>query len=196
MAKAAKAGKTASVYERNLAALGLKKTAEDAIFPAQISAGTIKDIGPNPPDGASESGEEQPPEPSDVDSQKRMLESSQAAINYTRREAKADPKKDLGAVVNEPALSASKDDVLQRVFEHTNEAGAKIASAQSAQLVQIAAARAVMEKVAQQFGQKPAPKTAAASKPAAKPKKTKTSMMPGMAPNNPQAASGFNARRM
>jgi hypothetical protein len=179
--EAAEAAKQASAYARNLAALGLSKQAEDAINPAQISAGRITDIGPNPPDGATESGEGQPSEPSDVTSQKRLIDSNQAAINYTRREAKADPKRDLGQVLNEPALSSSTDSTLRSVLEHTESAGAKIASAS---LTKVAAARAILNKLAQ----------AQPTKVAAGGKKKKLSMMGGGgAPNNPQAASGFNA---
>lgn len=174
---AAQANKQASVYARNLLALGLKKQAEDAINPAQISAGKIDDIGVNSPDGATPAGVGVPSEPSDVNSQKRLIESNLAAIGYTRREAKSDPKKDLGAVLNEPALSAEHDRTLNEAFDHTEEAGAKIGSAQT---LKIAAARAVLNKLAQQqvVG-----------------KKTKKSMMGGAggAPNTPQAASGFTA---
>ena len=183
------AAKQASIYERNLTALGLRKTAEDAIFPAQIDAARISDVGPNPPDGATESGEGQPSEPSDVTSQKRLIDSNQAAINATRRETKADPKRDLNQILNEPALSASTDQTLQRVLEHTDSAGAKIAQANAASLEKTAAARVVLDRLAQMHNVK-----TGAAPTAAPPKKKKTSMMGGGgAPSTPQASSGFNA---
>ena len=171
-------------YARNLWALGLRKQAEDAINPAQISAGTRNDIGPNPPEGASAAGEEVPAEPSDVNSQKRLIDSNEAAISYKRREAKSDPKGDLAHILNEPALSAEHDSTLRQAFEHTDEAGAKIAQ----RLERVAASRAILNKLAQQ--QKAA--SGCAAPPA---KKTKKAMMggAGSAPTTPQAASGFSA---
>lgn len=178
MAAEEAAGKTASArFARNLMVLGLYKQAEDAINPAQISAQKIDDIGDTPPDGAVGSGEGAPSEPSDVASQKRkMVSSNEAAINYTKRDAKGDPKQDLGDILSEPALSASTDATLDRTLDHTDAAGAKI----SHQLAKVAAARAVITKIAQAHGVKVGGK------------KTKKSMMGG-APNTPQAASGFSA---
>jgi len=170
--------KTASILARNLMALGLYKQAEDAINPAQISAGKIDDIGDQPPDGAVGSGEGAPAEPSDVNAQKRkMVSSNEAAINYTKRDAKADPKGDLGDVLSEPALSASTDATLDKTLDNTDEAGAKISSARR-DLSKVAAARAVLAKVAQCHG--------------VQSKKVKRATMGG-APSTPQAASGFTA---
>ena len=179
------APKTGSVYARNLMAVGLYKQAEDAIFPAQIDAGKINDtIGPNLPDGVSASETDGPPEPSDVNSQKNLIASNEAAINYKKQQAKADPKHDLGAIINEPALSMQHDRTLREAFDHTEEAGTKFASV-NASLTKTAAARAVLAKLAEQQ------KTAGEPP---KSKKTKKAMMGGgSAPNTPQAASGFNA---
>jgi len=135
--------KEASLHTRNLQALGLHKQAEDAINKASISAGMTQ-TGATPPEGASPAGEQVPSEPSDVNKQKRMISSNDAAINYTKREAKADPKKDVGHVVNEPALSASSDTTLSQAFTHTQEAGAKIAS----NMMRTAAAQALLSKLA------------------------------------------------
>lgn len=135
---------SSAIYERNLALLGLHKVAEDAINPAKISAGKTQ-VGATPPHGASPSEEGIPAEPSDVTSQKRkMVDSNMAAINYTKRDAKADPKADLRDVHGEPALSASTDTVLNQALDHTQEAGAKISSAN----VKLAAARALVAKIA------------------------------------------------
>lgn len=167
------------MYARNLAALGLSKVAEDAIDPAQVSAETMDDIGAAFPDGSSPSEEGVPSEPSDVSSQKeQMLSSNEAAINYTKRDAKGDPKSDLGDILSEDALSSSTDKTLDETLDHTDEAGAKISSARA----QTAAAKAILAKLA-------------GSMPKAAGKKTKKSMMGGggSAPSNPQAASGFSA---
>lgn len=178
IAQAAEAEKAASVLlARNLASLGLYKAAEDAINPSQISAGKE----PKEPELASASEEGTPNEPSDVNKQKALISSNQAAIDYTKRQAKADPKGDVGDVVTEPAQSASTDSVLNQALTHTNEAGAKIASAD---LTRLAGARAVLTKLAQ-----------AHNVPVGEGKKKKLSMMGGAGgvPNNPKAASGFNA---
>ena len=75
----------------------LNKLAEDALNPANISAAPAAAQGAEAPVGASGSEDgPAPDEPADVDSQKGMVASNEAAINYTKRDAKADPKRDLG----------------------------------------------------------------------------------------------------
>lgn len=119
------------------------KQAEDAINPAQITTG--KDT---PPD-ASASEEGVPAQPSDVNNQQRMVSSNQAAINYTKREAKADPKADLNKVLTEPAQTKTTDKTLDKVLDHTNQAGAKISSVVSPDdKVKIASVRALLSKLA------------------------------------------------
>lgn len=105
------------------------KQAEDAINPAQISSPGNVDPA-QPPPGASASGEDVPAEPGDVTSQKRLIQSNEAAINYTKQQAKADPKKDVAQVLAEPPLSSSTDKVLNLAFDSTGQAGVKISSAQ------------------------------------------------------------------
>lgn len=123
--------------------LSQTKQAEDAINPAQISSpATITDQ-TAPPPGASESGKDVPSEPSDVTSQKSMISSNQAAIDYTRREAKADPKSDVNKVLTEPALSSSTDKTLNQVLDQGVET-AKISEA-----TKVAAARALLVKLAE-----------------------------------------------
>lgn len=119
------------------------KLAEDAINPAQISGGTIP-VG-EPPEGVRASGEAGPSEPADVSSQKRLISSNEAAINFTKGQAKADPKSDVNKVLTEPALSSAHDDVLQRAFDNTERAGVKISS-----LVRSSATRALLEKMAEE----------------------------------------------
>jgi hypothetical protein len=165
--------------QRNFAML--KKLAEDAINPAQISAGGASAQGAEAPDGASAAQDGPiPPEPSDVNSQKSMISSNDAAINYTKRQAKADPKKDLGHVLSEPALSSATDKTLERAFDHTNQAGAKIASSR---LTKTAAAHALLLKMAEEVE---------AEKATAKGKKEKNSNMGGGL-STPSGQSGFNA---
>lgn len=106
----------------------IRKLAEDAINPAQISASKGPDA-TTPPEGVSASGEGVPSEPSDVTSQKAMIASNEAAINYTKGQAKADPKKDVNQVLTEPALSAATDKVLAEAFDNTGAAGVKISAA-------------------------------------------------------------------
>jgi hypothetical protein len=115
------------------------KLAEDAINPAKIDGGGTVDPA-KPPPGASASGEDVPSEPGDVSRQKGMISSNESAINYTKRDAKADPKSDVAQTLDEPPLSASTDPVLQKTLDHTSSAGVKISSAKS------------MAKTAQQVG--------------------------------------------
>ena len=165
-------GGGSSLLARNFTALGLYKQAEDAINSASVSAGKTE-TGATPPEGASASEEQVPSEPSDVNSQKAMIASNQAAIDYTKRQAKADPKKDVGHVVDEPAMSASTDTTLNQAFEHTQQAGAKIAS----NMMRTAAAQALLSKLAEN------------AKVEAKSKKEKNSM--GL--STPAGQSGFQA---
>ena len=128
------------ILSRNLARLGIQKTAEDAINPAHITGGAAV-----PPE-ASASGEKVPSEPADVNSQKNLIGSNEAAINFTKGEAKRDPKSDAGKVWTEPALSAATDKTLQEAFAHTGAAGVKI----SHQLSKTAAAQAMLERMVEE----------------------------------------------
>lgn len=149
------------------------KLAEDRINPAHISAGAAV------PPAASASGEGVPSEPSDVTSQKRMIASNEAAINYTKREAKEDPKSDLRKVLSEPPLSSSTDHILQQHFDATGKAGVKIASAMPS-LSMTAAAQALLVKMAEQQEKKG---------------KEKKSNMPGSYDlSTPAGQSGFKAQ--
>jgi hypothetical protein len=147
------------------------KLAEDAINPAHISAGPAA-----PPSGTA-SGEGVPSEPSDVTSQKRMIASNEAAINYTKGEAKADPKSDLSMILTEPALSSSTDRVLQEAFDASSRAGSKIASAEPT-LTQSAAASAYLQKLAEMQ---------------VKGKEKKSNMPGGYDLSTPSGQSGFKA---
>lgn len=155
----------------------LMKKAEDELNPAQIQAG--KD---NPPD-ASASGVDVPKQPSDVRSQvNSMLSSNQAAIDYTKGEAKADPKSDVDQVLEQPALTRSGDSVLHKVLDNTSQAGVKISASKApfgGDTTKVAAARALLSNLMDKVA-------------AEKKNKEKKSMM-GNAPSSPSASSGFTA---
>lgn len=70
---------------------------------------------------------------------RRLIASNQAAIDATKRDAKGPVKTQLSELLEEPALSSSTDPVLNNNLQNTGKAGVKIA-----------AARAALEKVAQQ----------------------------------------------
>lgn len=124
--------------------LSAVKTAEDAINPAKISAGAAV-----PPEtsaageagGAPAGGQPQGPT--------SLVSSNDAARNYTKGEAKSQVKGQLAKVLSEPALSSAHDNVLQKTLSHTGQAGVKISSQVSPEL-KTAAARAVLEKMAEE----------------------------------------------
>jgi len=128
----------------------LQKHAEDDNNPSNISAGAASAVGAPPPPLASASEEKVPSQPPDVSKQESLVGSNQSAINYTKQQAKADPKKDVNKVLTEPALSKSTDPVLQNTLDHASSAGVKISSAQKMRdsAVQVAGARALLSKLA------------------------------------------------
>lgn len=140
------------------------KQAEDAINPAHISAGKVAG---GSPEGVSASEENVPKQPAGATG---LVASNQAAINYTRRDAKAPEKSQMNPRLNEPMMSTSTDSTLQKTLAHTNEAGAKIAG----DLTRTAAAQALLSKFAEDA------RAAAAKK--------KTANMPGS--NDLSTASG------
>lgn len=142
----APAAEPQDIFARNLARLGIEKRAEDAIFPAQISAGPAQGQGEEAPPGASAAEQQVPSEPADVNSQKTMISSNDAAINYTKQQAKRDPKSDLGKVWTEPALSSATDKTLQEAFDNTGNAGVKI----SHDLAKTAAAQAMLQRMVEE----------------------------------------------
>lgn len=137
--KAPEMPKESSVISMIRKAASAKKVAEDANNPAQISAGKE----PGPAASGTASGEAVPSQPADVNAQTRLIESNQAAINYTKRDAKRDPVSDAGKVYNAPVM---KDPVLNQVFENSGKAGVKTSSANDA--MKVAAARAILSKLA------------------------------------------------
>ncbi len=146
------------------------KQAEDAINPAQISAGAAV-----PPDtsAAGESGGA--PAGGTPQGPTGLVASSESAINYTKGTAYENRKKDLGQYFAEPALKAEHDNVLQVAFENTGKAGPKIASAEpavgekgrepapAAASVKTAAARVLLTKLAASIDEKQASGTSASA---------------------------------
>jgi len=131
---------------------GRMKAAEDAINPAHISAGAAV------PPATSAAGEKAKQQPAGGAPQgpTGMVASTDAARHYTKGQAYANRKQDLGKYFNEPALAAAHDNVLQVAFGHTSQAGPKIASAEGADQppppaevsVKTAAASALLSKLA------------------------------------------------
>jgi hypothetical protein len=120
--------------------LQMTKSAEDAINPAQISAGAA--VAPDT-SSAGESGGA--PAGGQPEGPTGLVGSNEAAINYTRGQAKAPMKSQLAAVLTEPALSAAHDSTLDKAFDNTGKAGVKISHS-----LRSSAARAVLEKMAEE----------------------------------------------
>ena len=112
----------------------IRKVAEDSLSPSKIEAGKQ-----NPPD-SSASEEAVPAQPSDVSSQAAMVGSNDAAIDYKKRDAKANPKADVNQLLEQPALSRKHDPVLHQVLDNAGKAGVKL----SHDATKIAAARALL----------------------------------------------------
>ena len=119
------------------------KQAEDAINPAQISAGKAV-----PPDtsAAGESGGE--PVGGAPRGPTSLVGSNEAAQNYTKGQSHGPRREELGKYFAEPALSSTHDSTLRDVFVHTGQAGTKFASAAAESPVKTAAARVLLSKLA------------------------------------------------
>jgi len=104
--------------------------------------GIMKKLADVPPE-ATASEESVPSLPGPAASQRKMIDSNEAARDYTKRDAKAEPKERMGEVLDEPAQKKSTDAVLQNNLSNTSEAGVKISSAKAA------AARALLSKIAE-----------------------------------------------
>jgi hypothetical protein len=111
------------------------KIAEDAINPAKISAGPA--AAPSGLESGQSGGVASPP-------RAEMVSSNESATNLTRGKTKAHEKSELKTYWNQPALTSKADNVLQKAFSHTGEAGVKISSSTAAG----AAARALLDKLA------------------------------------------------
>jgi len=106
---------------------------------ANIRAGSEPLVNPN----ASASEENVPKLPGAAESQRDLIDTLERAINYDKGDAKAEPKRQMGQVLDEPAQKKSTDPVLQNNLDATGQAGVKISH------VKAAAARAYLRKIAE-----------------------------------------------
>ncbi len=144
------ARKTASTTFDNLVDYllhGQKKEAEDAINPAKIKGSkgdksALPTSAAEQPGGAPVGGMPKGP--------RKLVHSIEAAINFKPRDAYANRKEDLRKYVDEPPLSAKTDKTLQQAFENTGRAGTKISSATPEDATKVAAARALISKLAEE----------------------------------------------
>lgn len=121
--------KTASFRERYISVL--RKRAADAENPASIASAKSTALPEDQPDKVKR--------PAEVKSQEKLVGSNQAAIDVTKRQAKAVPKKRIAEVLSEPAQTRATDKILDENLgkKVVDQAGAKVASA-----------RALLKKVA------------------------------------------------
>lgn len=117
------------------------KTAADAENRAQISAGREPLVNPN----ASAAEESVPKLPGPAQSQANLVQTKDPTkpADITKGQAKAEPKRQMGEVLDEPAQKKSTDPVLHNNLAAAGQAGVKLSS------VQAAAAREYLRKVAQ-----------------------------------------------
>lgn len=184
-----------SLYKQNLARM--TKQSASTSFAAQIrkmaedsNSSNIEAGSQNPPN-ASASEEGVPKQPSDVTSQvSSMLSSNQAAIDYKKQKAKADPKSDVNQVLSQPALTQAHDPVLQKTLDNTGKAGVKLSSVRGAAegTIKVAAARAILSNLMEK-----AAKDGCGSKDGKDGKKKEKDSMLNSAPSDPSSASGFSA---
>lgn len=123
-----------------------QKIAEDAINPAHISAGPA--VAPV----TMESGEAPKEQPAGGAPQgpTGLIASNASAADYKKSQSHGPRRSELKAYFNEPALTMSTDRTLAEAFTHTGEAGTKFASAGVGTGTKVAAARAVLSKLAEE----------------------------------------------
>lgn len=123
----------------------MDKMAADSVDPASVGAKVTNPHQSSPPGvSASEQGPK-PSQPGEATKQESMINSNQAAIDYTKQQAKAVPKARMGEVLSEPAQKKSTDPVLHNNLDAASSAGVKLSSVTKA-----AAARALLRKVAEE----------------------------------------------
>lgn len=118
----------------------MNKMAADGELPAKIK-GKNSDVIPS----CSPSEEGVPSLPGEASKQESLIMSLDKAINYTKQQAKAVPKKRMGEVLTEPAQKKSTDPVLHENLDATSGAGVKLSSVEK-----VAAARALLQKIAEE----------------------------------------------
>jgi len=131
--KSKKAAKSLSVKNaRDL----IRKLAEDALNPAQISAGTMPELqtaeGANPAQMQGTPAGEGVPDTKGSDQGREGISSIMAAINATKNDLKGNrTRSEMSNYLNTPALDSSSDSVLQQSLENASSAGVKIAATKS-----------------------------------------------------------------
>jgi hypothetical protein len=125
------------------------KVAEDAINPAQISAGAAV-----PPDTSASGEAGGQPVGGAPQGPSSLVGSNESARDYKRDQAYSPRKGELKQYFNEPALTMSTDKTLAEAFDHTSQAGTKFASAGVGTGTKVAAARAVLSKLAEEAEEK------------------------------------------
>ena len=138
MAKARRDGVPPHVARAMLKVAGIK-VAEDALNPAQISAGTEPELQSEPGVPSqlmqgSEAGSNTPRETAPTSGEgagRDLLSSNEAAMNATKRQAKQQNKGALSELLTEPAMSSATDKTLEKSLDNTSSAGVKISSAQA-----------------------------------------------------------------
>jgi len=117
----------------------LRKTAADAENPASFSAGTTPLENPD----ASASEENVPKHPPAAQAQANLVQTKDPTkpADITKQQAKAEPKRQMGEVLDEPAQKKSTDPVLHENLDAAGQAGVKLSSSK--------AARAFLRKIAQ-----------------------------------------------
>lgn len=121
----------------------MTKMGENALNPAKVGA-KVTNPHQSSPEGAAPAEEGVPSQPGETSKQEKLVSSLAKAISYTKKDAKAVPKKRMGEVLTEPAQKKSTDPVLQNNLSAASSAGVKIAS------MQAAAARVLLEKIAEE----------------------------------------------
>ena len=120
----------------------ITKVAEDAINPAQISAGAAV-----PPDTSAAGQPGGEPVGGAPQGPTSLVGSNEAAQNYTKGQSHGPRRAELGKYFNEPALSMAHDSTLRDVLENTGKAGTKFASAEPGGPVKTAAARVLLGRL-------------------------------------------------
>ena len=132
------------------------KQAEDAINPAQISAGAAV-----PPDTSASGQPGGEPVGGAPKGPTGLIGSNEAAQNYTKGQSHGPRREELGKYFQEPALSMAHDSTLRDVFTHTGQAGTKFASADAGISQKTAAARVLLSRLATAIQDTDANKTGA-----------------------------------
>lgn len=119
----------------------LLKMAADGEAPAKINAGPEPLENPN----ASASEDNVPRLPAAAQAQANLVQTKDPTkpADVTKQQAKAEPKRQMGEVLTEPAQKKSTDPVLHQNLAAAATAGVKLSS------VQAAAARSYLRKIAQ-----------------------------------------------